>query len=121
MIVQKFGGSSVANPSRIKNVAGRVNAYRKKGHRLVVVVSALGDTTDELLKLAAQLTQKPPGRELDVLMSAGEQISIALLAMALKELGCEAVSFTGWQVGIRTSSSHTRARDCGRVSGHQLL
>lgn len=110
MIVQKFGGSSVANPSRIKNVAGRVNAYRKKGHRLVVVVSALGDTTDELLKLAAQLTQKPPGRELDVLMSAGEQISIALLAMALKELGCEAVSFTGWQVGIRTSSSHTRAR-----------
>lgn len=110
LIVQKFGGSSVANPERIKNVARRVNEYRKKGHSLVVVVSALGDTTDDLLELCSQITQKPSDRELDVLLSTGEQVSIALLAMALKELGGEAVSFTGWQVGIRTNSAHSRAR-----------
>ncbi len=110
LIVQKFGGSSVANPDRIKNVARRIDDTRKKGHRLVVVVSALGDTTDELLGLASRITRKPSERELDVLMSTGEQVSMALLAMALEKLGSAAVSFTGWQVGIRTSPAHTCAR-----------
>lgn len=110
LIVQKFGGSSVANPDRIKNVAKRVADYKKRGYSLVVVVSALGDTTDDLLALAGQITQEPSRRELDMLMSTGEQISVALLAMALHEEKCEAISFTGHQVGIVTDSSHTRAR-----------
>ncbi len=110
LIVQKFGGSSVANPDRIKNVAKRVAAYKKRGYSLVVVVSALGDTTDDLLTLADQITKEPSRRELDMLMSTGEQISVALLAMALHEEKCDAISFTGHQVGIRTDSSHTRAR-----------
>lgn len=110
LIVQKFGGSSVADPKRIQKVAQRVSETAKKRHSLIVVVSALGDTTDELLDLAAKITRKPSNRELDVLLSTGEQISIALLTMALGELGCEAVSLTGWQVGIRTNSVHTRAR-----------
>lgn len=110
LIVQKYGGSSVANPDRIKNVARRVARYKKSGHSLVVVVSALGDTTDELLELSGQITADPSKRELDMLMSTGEQISVALLAMALHELGADAISFTGAQVGILTDSSHTRAR-----------
>ena len=110
LIVQKYGGSSVANPDRIKNVARRVSDYYKKGHSLVVVVSALGDTTDELLGLSEQISKNPSHRELDMLMSTGEQISVSLLAMALHELKCDAISFTGAQVGILTDSSHTRAR-----------
>jgi len=110
LIVQKFGGSSVADPEKIRNVARRVASYRKKGHSLVVVVSALGDTTDELLALASRVSKQPSRRELDMLMSTGEQISVSLLAMALHELGCDAISFTGAQVGIRTDSSYTRAR-----------
>ncbi len=110
LIVQKYGGSSVANPERIKNVAGRIAKYKKKNYSLVVVVSALGDTTDNLLSLAGQITKNPSGRELDMLMSTGEQISVALLAMALHDLGCNAISFTGAQVGIRTDSSYTQAR-----------
>ncbi len=110
LIVQKYGGSSVANPERIKNVARRVAEYRKKGHSVVAVVSALGDTTDDLLTLADQISKNPSRRELDMLMSTGEQISVALLAMALHELRCDAISFTGAQVGIRTDSAHTRAR-----------
>ena len=110
LIVQKYGGSSVANPERIQAVARRVAGYKKKGHQLVVVVSALGDTTDDLLDLADQITKNPSRRELDMLMSTGEQISVALLAMALHELNCDAISFTGAQVGIRTDSSYTRAR-----------
>lgn len=110
LIVQKFGGSSVANVERIQNVAKRVASYRKKGHDLVVVVSALGDTTDELIDLAAKINSNPPDREMDMLLSTGEQISVALLAMALHKLGLEAISFTGAQVGIITDSSHTRAR-----------
>ena len=110
LIVQKFGGSSVASPERIQNVARRVVSYAKKGHRLVVVVSALGDTTDDLLTLSRKITKNPSRRELDMLMSTGEQISVALLAMALHELGRDAISFTGAQVGIRTDSSYTRAR-----------
>jgi aspartate kinase len=110
LIVQKFGGSSVANPERIKKVAERVLTYKKKKHSVVVVVSALGDTTDELLELSGRITPNPSKRELDMLMSTGEQISVALLAMALHELGCAAISFTGGQVGILTDSSYTRAR-----------
>ena len=110
LIVQKFGGSSVANVERIQNVAQRVVSYKKKGRDLVVVVSALGDTTDELIKLADQINPDPSEREMDMLLSTGEQISVALLAMAIHKLGYEAISFTGAQVGIITDTSHTRAR-----------
>jgi len=110
LIVQKFGGSSVANVERIQNVAARVAGYRKKGYDLVVVVSALGDTTDELIELASQINTEPSEREMDMLLSTGEQISVALLAMAIHKLGFEAISFTGAQVGIITDTSHTRAR-----------
>lgn len=110
LIVQKFGGSSVANVKRIRNVAKRVVSYKKKGNDLVVVVSALGDTTDELIELASQINSEPSEREMDMLLSTGEQISAALLAMAIHKLGFEAISFTGAQVGIITDTTHTRAR-----------
>ncbi|MBD3425818.1 MAG: aspartate kinase [Candidatus Omnitrophica bacterium] len=110
IIVQKFGGTSVANPERIKGVAQRVAACKRKGNSVVVVVSALGDTTDELLDLADQITKDPPERELDMLLATGEQVSVALLAMALNKIGCQAISFTGAQVGIMTDSSHTKAK-----------
>ena len=110
IIVQKFGGSSVANTDRIKNVARRVAETKRKGYDVVVVVSALGDTTDELLELAAQITSRPPERELDMLLATGEQVSVALLSMALHEMGFQARSFTGAQVGIITDSSHTKAK-----------
>jgi aspartate kinase len=120
LIVQKFGGSSVANPERIRRVAQRVVDTKRTGANVVVVVSALGDTTDELLQLASQITQAPPERELDMLMATGEQVSVALLAMAIHELGEDAVSLTGAQVGILTDSAHTKARlvdiDAGRIS-----
>ena len=119
LIVQKYGGSSVANPDRIKNVAKRVAGYKKKGHHLVVVVSALGDTTDELLALADQITRNPSRRELDMLLSTGEQISVALLAMALHDLGLDAISFTGGQVGISTDAAYTRARILD-ISTHRI-
>src|SRR4030042_1399580 len=102
LVVQKFGGSSLANVQRIQKVAKRVAGYRKKGYDLVVVVSALGDTTDELIDLANQIHAEPSEREMDMLLSTGEQISVALLAMALHKLGCEPISFTGVQVGIIT-------------------
>ncbi len=110
LIVQKFGGSSVANVERIQNVAKRVAGYRKQGYDMVVVVSALGDTTDELIELANQIDTEPSEREMDMLLSTGEQISVALLAMAIHKLGYEAISFTGAQGGIITDASHTRAR-----------
>src|SRR3989338_1573313 len=110
LIVQKFGGSSVVNPERIKRVAQRVVDTKRKGRDVVVVVSALGDTTDELLQLASQISQDPPERELDMLMATGEQVSVALLAIAIHELGEDAVSFTGFQVGILTDGLHTRAK-----------
>ncbi|MFH1406523.1 MAG: aspartate kinase [Candidatus Omnitrophota bacterium] len=110
MIVQKYGGSSVADPERIKNVARRVVNYKKKGYDVVVVVSALGDTTDELIQLAHKITRVPDERELDMLISTGEQISVALLAMAIHRLGCDAISFTGAQVGIFTDKFHTKAK-----------
>ncbi|UCH12769.1 MAG: aspartate kinase [Candidatus Omnitrophota bacterium] len=110
LIVQKYGGSSITDIKKIKNVAKRVVSYKKKGYKLVVVVSALGDTTDELLGLAHKVTKSPSERELDMLVSTGEQVSVALLAMAIHKLGYEAISFTGAQVGIITDASHTRAR-----------
>ncbi|MEI7998327.1 MAG: aspartate kinase, partial [Candidatus Omnitrophota bacterium] len=110
IVVQKFGGSSVANIERIKNVAQRVVSYKNKNTDIAVVVSALGDTTDELESLAFQLSTNPPDREMDMLLSTGEQISCALLAIAIKELGHEAISFTGRQVGIKTDKIHTKAR-----------
>ncbi len=110
LVVQKYGGSSVANVLRIKKVAQRVVSYRKKGYSLVVVVSALGDTTDELIELADKINPNPSEREMDMLLSTGEQISVALLAMAIQKLGSEAISFTGSQVGIITDTSHTHAR-----------
>ena len=108
--MQKFGGTSVANPERIKEVAKRIVSYKNKGCDLVVVVSALGDTTDELVELAAQISKNPPKREMDMLMATGEQISCALLAMAIEELGYDAIAFTGGQVGILTDTIHTKAR-----------
>jgi aspartate kinase len=110
VVVQKFGGSSVADVEKIKNVARRVVATKTEGKSVVVVVSALGDTTDELVELARQISTKPPEREMDMLLSTGEQISVALLAMAIHELGHDAISFTGYQVGIVTDDCHTKAR-----------
>lgn len=110
IVVQKFGGSSVANIDRIKAVAKRVVATKTAHNQLVVVVSALGDTTDELEEMAFKLIKEPPEREMDLLLSTGEQISCALLAMAIKALGQNSIAFTGGQVGIRTDQSHTKAR-----------
>ena len=110
LIVQKYGGSSLSSPARIKEVARRIVKTRKKGKKVVVVVSAMGDTTDELLKLASQVTSNPPKRELDLLLSSGEIISSALLSMALQSLGEKAVAFNGSQGGIITDGVHTRAR-----------
>jgi aspartate kinase len=108
--VQKYGGSSVADADGIKRVAQRIVATRKAGHSVVVVVSAMGDTTDELQDLAAQVSPLPPGRELDMLLTAGERISMALLAMAIANLGLEGRSFTGSQAGVITDSAHGKAR-----------
>ncbi len=110
IIVQKYGGSSVADVTRIRLVAERVRRRRAEGHQLVVVVSAMGDTTDELLGLAKTVSADPPRRELDMLLTAGERISVALLSMALQELGVPAISFTGSQSGIITDESHASAR-----------
>ena len=110
LVVQKYGGSSVADADGIKRVAQRIVAARKAGHSVVVVVSAMGDTTDELRDLANQVSPAPPGRELDMLLTAGERISMALLAMAIANLGLEARSFTGSQAGVITDSTHGKAR-----------
>jgi aspartate kinase len=110
LIVQKFGGSSVANIDRIKAVARRIVSTKTKNNNLVVVVSALGDTTDDLETMALKLNKTPPERELDMLMSTGEQISCALVAIAVKKLGHDAISFTGMQVGIKTDGEYTKAR-----------
>ncbi|MDO9540979.1 MAG: aspartate kinase [Kiritimatiellia bacterium] len=122
LIVQKFGGTSVANPECIQRVAGRILEEKKKGNDVVVIVSAMGDTTDGLISLARQITPEPSDREMDMLMSTGEQVSVALLAMALHAKGAEAVSLTGPQAGIRTDSMHRKAKIISinpkRVFGH---
>ncbi|MFC5823142.1 aspartate kinase [Nonomuraea insulae] len=110
LVVQKYGGSSVADASCIKRVAQRIVATKKAGNNVVVIVSAMGDTTDELLDLAEQVSPLPPGRELDMLLTSGERISMALLAMAIANLGHEARSFTGSQAGVITDSIHGKAR-----------
>jgi aspartate kinase len=110
LIVQKYGGTSVGTVERIKAVAHRVQGTAKQGHGVVVVVSAMGKTTDGLVQLANDITDRPSRRELDMLLSTGEQVSIALLTMALQDLGQEAISLTGAQVGIITEAEHTRAR-----------
>ena len=121
LIVQKYGGTSVADLERIECVAERVKVTREAGNEVVVVLSAMGGETDRLLELARQVSGKPSGRELDVLLATGEQVSIALLCMALSRNGCPARSFTGGQARIRTDTSHTRARiqdiDVDAISG----
>ena len=110
LIVQKYGGSSVADAEKIKNVARRIARAKEEGNKVVVVVSAMGHTTDNLIKLAYQVNEQPGDRELDVLLSTGEIVTSTLLALALESLGCEAVSLTGAQAGIQTDSSYSRAR-----------
>ncbi|CAB5000304.1 MAG: aspartate kinase [Actinobacteria bacterium] len=110
LIVQKFGGSSLADAESVKRVARRIVATKAEGHQVVVVVSAMGDTTDELLDLAEQVSPQPPARELDMLLTSGERISMALLAMAISDLGADARSYTGSQAGLITDSAHGAAR-----------
>ncbi len=110
LVVQKFGGSSVADAASVKRVAKRIVSYRKAGHDVVVVVSAMGDQTDDLIDLAQEVSPVPPPRELDMLLTAGERISMAVLAMAIANLGESAQSFTGSQAGVITDESHGRAR-----------
>lgn len=115
LIVQKYGGSSVSDVEAIKRVAKRIVETRNAGHKLVVVVSAMGDTTDELLDTAAQITENAPEREMDILLTAGERISMSLLSMAINELGVPAQAFTGAQAGIHTTSAYGRAQITGMV------
>ena len=110
IIVQKFGGTSVADSEKILSAAKKALATQKAGNQVVMVVSAMGKNTDMLGELARQINSRPPAREMDMLLSTGEQVSVALMAMAIHSLGGEAVSLTGAQIGIRTDSSHTRAR-----------
>lgn len=110
LVVQKYGGSSVADAQAVKRVARRIVGTRNAGHEVAVVVSAMGDTTDDLIDLAGQVSPSPPGREMDMLLTAGERISMAVLAMAIHDLGIEARSYTGSQAGLITDSSHGAAR-----------
>ena len=110
LIVMKFGGTSVKDAERVRNVAGIVTDSYKKGNSVVVVVSAQGDTTDDLIEKAAEITANPTNREMDMLLTAGEQISASLLAMCIQDMGYPAISLTGWQAGFLTSSAHTAAR-----------
>ncbi|MTI84069.1 MAG: aspartate kinase [Firmicutes bacterium] len=119
LVVQKYGGSSVANPKRIRRVAQRVVEMHRQGHQIIVVVSAMGDTTDKLIELVKEITTNPSEREMDRLLSTGEQVTIALLAMAINSIGEDVISLTGPQVGIKTDSIHSKARiidiDTGRL------
>src|SRR5438552_11235254 len=110
LIVQKFGGSSVANPEKILRAARRAIRAQQEGNQVVMVVSAMGDTTDDLLDLAAKITDRPPAREMDMLLSTGEQVSVALMAIAIHSLGSKALSLTGAQIGVKTDASYRKAR-----------
>src|SRR5213592_4996732 len=110
LVVQKFGGTSVADPDRIREVADHVVRTRRHGDDVVVVVSAMGKETDELLRLAAEVSKSRPGREMDMLITAGERKSCALVAMALNDVGVPAASFTGSQAGFLTDNTHTNAK-----------
>ena len=119
LIVQKFGGTSVANTERLKNVADIVTKTAQAGNQVVVVVSAQGDTTDDLIVKAAELNDRPSKREMDVLLNTGEMISMSLLAMAIQKLGFPVVSLTGWQIGLETNSNYSDAR-IKRIAGDRL-
>lgn len=106
----KFGGSSVGSTERMQRVARRIADYKEAGHKVVVVVSAMGDTTDDLIDKSKELNANPPAREMDMLLTTGEQISVALLSMAIHSIGHQAMSFTGWQAGFRTEAVHSKAR-----------
>src|SRR5438477_10931269 len=123
LLVQKYGGTSVGNPERIKNVARRVAKYRQKGDQVVVVVSAMSGVTDNLIKMASEIMPLPSEREMDMLLATGEQTTIALTAMALHDLGVEAISLTGAQAGILTDGVHTKAKiqDITPKQIHSLL
>lgn len=110
LVVMKFGGSSVGTPERMKKVAERIIEKKLAGNQCVVVVSAMGDTTDELIDLSQQLTDNPPAREMDMLLTTGEQISVSLLSMTIQALGHNAKSYTGWQVGMTTDATHGKAK-----------
>ena len=110
IMVQKYGGTSVGSPERIKAVADRIKSYVKKSYSVVVVVSAMGKTTDELISLSLEITKNPSSREMDMLLSTGEQVSISLLAMALHEIGIDAISYTGSQIKVITDGNFSRAR-----------
>ncbi|MCF7617345.1 aspartate kinase [Bacillus sonorensis] len=110
LIVQKFGGTSVGSVEKILNVANRAIEEKKRGHNVIVVVSAMGKSTDSLVSLAKEITEQPSRREMDMLLSTGEQVTISLLTMALQEKGYDAVSYTGWQAGIQTENIHSNAR-----------
>ena len=110
LIVQKYGGSSVATAEKIKSIALRVGKVHDSGDQVLVVVSAMGDTTDDLIKLASQVTSDPHPREMDVLLSTGELVTSTLLAMALREIGYKSISLSGAQAGIKTDSSYRKAR-----------
>lgn len=110
LIVQKFGGSSVANAERVMNVAQIVTDTYRQGNDVIVVVSAQGDTTDDLIEKAFEINKKPSKREMDMLLTAGEQMSVALLAMAIEKIGCPVVSLLGWQAGFNTTSTYGTAR-----------
>ena len=113
LIVQKYGGTSVGSAERIKKVAERIKKWSDAGHKVVTVVSAMSGETNRLVDISNSLNHAPPKREMDVILSAGEQISMGLLCLALQELGQPAVSYTGWQAGIHTDSAHTKARITG--------
>ncbi len=110
IVVMKFGGSSVADADKIRAAASRAIDARKDGHQVVMVVSAMGDTTDDLVALAKQIADNPPKREMDQLLATGEQVTISLMAMALESLGAPAISFTAGQIGMVTDDVHTKAR-----------
>ena len=110
LIVHKFGGSSVANVERVRHVAQIITDTYAKGNSVIAVVSAQGDTTDDLIAKAKEITDKPSSREMDVLLSTGEQISMSLLAMAIEQMGYPVISLTGWQAGFLTESTHRNAR-----------
>ncbi len=109
LIVQKYGGATLSDPDKIKKIAQRIFNLYQSGGKIVVVVSAMGQTTNQLIELAHQVSKRPPLRELDMLLSVGERISMALLSMALNDLGCPAISFTGSQAGILTDDAHINA------------
>ena len=120
LIVQKYGGSSLADADKIRNVAGRIARSRDAGNRVIAVVSAMGDTTDDLIDLANEISERPDAREMDVLLSTGELVSCTLMAMALRSMGYASVSLSGAQAGIRTDSSYGRARIAG-VSPERII